>query len=549
MTQVKSFFENDPILAIALAAALIAFATTPIAFAILARMDYFRARRGRVMQKPEFWSVVCSMILVMGIPAIFAGMTLKSRYFDRDRYEFDPNKTISVLDQGRQYASLREADEAVRREMKVLAEERKNLVDGVKKLDEAMIVLRAAANQAPVAAQAMPDVLEKLAGVRKAVGLDGPQQLLDFTAPPAALAGTGAPAAVAMPIAAAVPTAPAAAAPAGNGLSDPEIQVELAAVPQPQKPLASLLPLKDIPAGWVVGKNMGPSGRSRLETFNAANLYDKIDGRAESFVQYGVQGMAYTFYHAAGDEGTEAQLYIFEMGDALKALGKYSSEKPDGSTAVPLGTEGYASAGSVFFHAGKYYTQVVVTKDDPKVAAFALDIAKRVADRLKGELATAAAASPGGKPSAGPDDVFKLLPAEPKRGRPQYVAEDAFGYSFLSEVFLADYQDGDTSYQGFLRPYESPEAAEAAFAKYVETVKKDGAEIKEISGTDAKKMIVASNIGLNDAVFLKGNALAGANGSPDPARAEAFAKAFAKSLPDHVPVIAGEKPKPESAGE
>src|SRR5262249_35882119 len=159
--------------------------------------------------------------------------------------------------------------------------------------------------------------------------------------------------------------APAAAMAPVAGLAAAEVQVELAAVPEAQKALAAMLPLTDLPAGWEVGKGMGPAGKARLETFTAENLFEKIDGRAESFVQYDVQGMAYTFYHPAGDESSEAQLYIFDMSDPLKALGKYGSEKPDGVKPVTLGSEGYTSAGSTFFYAGKYYTQIVSTKDDP----------------------------------------------------------------------------------------------------------------------------------------------------------------------------------------
>ena len=86
-----------------------------------------------------------------------------------------------------------------------------------------------------------------------------------------------------------------------------------------------MLPLTDLPPEWTVGK----SGEHHLESFNADNLYEKIDGRAESFIQYGVKGMAYAFYHPTGDPSNELQLYIFEMADPLKALGKYGSEKPD----------------------------------------------------------------------------------------------------------------------------------------------------------------------------------------------------------------------------
>ena len=102
---------SDPFLVLALLAALVALATTPLVFAVLGRLEWFKARRGRIMQRPEFSSIVVGMMLVMGIPAIFAALVIKSRSFDHNRYEFDPNRTWSVLDQGREYKTLKEADD------------------------------------------------------------------------------------------------------------------------------------------------------------------------------------------------------------------------------------------------------------------------------------------------------------------------------------------------------------------------------------------------------------------------------------------------------
>src|SRR5437660_870000 len=53
---------DDPLMVLALTAALVAFASTPIAFAVLGRLDWFKARRGRVLQRPEFSSIVVGML-------------------------------------------------------------------------------------------------------------------------------------------------------------------------------------------------------------------------------------------------------------------------------------------------------------------------------------------------------------------------------------------------------------------------------------------------------------------------------------------------------
>jgi hypothetical protein len=404
-----------------------------------------------------------------------------------------------------------------------LAEERKNLVDSVKKLDEAMIRLRAVAGTSPSVAQAVPPVLQRLADVRRNIALDGPQQLMDFTAPPVELAALPAAAVPsAAPAAVAAATAPAApVATAGGSLTKEQAEAEIATVPAPQKPLAAMLPLTDVPKGWTVAK----AGDKHLETFNAENLFEKIDGRAESFTQFGVKGMAYAYFHPAGDESNEVQVYIFELADALKATGKYDSEKPEDAKPLEIASGGYTTAGSTLFHAGPYYTQIVSTLDDAKFAACAEELARRIAAQQRTE---------GQDPA---EALYVLLPTGPGRSGKKYVPQDVFGYSFLSDVFMADYKEGENAWQGFLRSYPDAAAAKAVFDKYVEEAKANGAELKTLEADGADRMIVSSNVGLIDVFFQKGNALAGVNGAAQAKPAEAFARSFAKALPDHVPVI------------
>jgi hypothetical protein len=136
-----------------------------------------------------------------------------------------------------------------------------------------------------------------------------------------------------------------------------------------------------------------------------------------------------------------------------------------------------------------------------------------------------------------PAAYFALLPAKDREGEGKYVAQDAFGYSFLSDIFMADYKQGDATWQGFLRPYKDVEEAKAIFQKYIEGVKKDGAEVKSVKADGADEMVISTNIGLVDVVFRKGNTVAGSNGGTTAAPAEAFARALAASLPAQVPAI------------
>ena len=560
----SSYFNDSPIQAVALFAALVALASTPVAFAVLGQMEWFEARRGRTMRKPSFVTIISGMMLVMGIPAIFAALVIKSQYFDKNRYEFDPNKTWSVLEQGRSFNSLKEADEAIRKKEEDIALVKKNLLEGVKKLDEAMLTLRAASAQSPATAQALPNVLERLASIRKAVAVDGPQQLMDFTAPPAVLAPTpnaysvaggqqvivmAAPGTVPGAVAAA-PTGPAAAGASAAGLAKETVAAELATVPEPQRPLAAMLPLSELPQGWEVTKY----NTKHLETFNADNLFEKIDGRAESFTQNNVVGMAYTSYHPVGDDSNEIQVYIFEFDHSkpFRAQSKYNSEKPEKSDPVKVGTEGYSAAGSLLFYADPYYTQIVSTKDDKQFADISLELAKRIAVKQVPE-----GGSKPGSMQALQDAIYALFPKGQNRGAPTFASADVFGYSFLSDVFMADYKEEGVTWQGFLRPFVNEDEAKAVFEKYVAAAKQNGGNPKMLTAEGADQMFLSSSIGLVDVIFRKGNVIGGANGVNDAqnneAKAqsvgEAFAKGFVKSLPKDLPKGVPSEPKSDKPGE
>ena len=190
-----------------------------------------------------------------------------------------------------------------------------------------------------------------------------------------------------------------------------------------------------------------------IETFNADNLFEKIDGRAESFIQNGVKGMACCSYHPPGNEDDEVQLFIFEMGDPLKARGKYDSEKPD--EAKPL-----ASVGEGGLHGGRQRVLPLRPLLHDRERRSGRPEAGGVRPRTGQEGRRAPEDGPRAR---GPSPRGRCSPSCPpsrRRSGMKYVAQDVFGYSFLSDVFLADYEVGDVKFQGFLRPYATAEEAQ-----------------------------------------------------------------------------------------
>ena len=388
------------------------------------------------MQRPEFSSIVAGMMLVMAIPAIFAALVIKSRSFDHNRYEFDPNRTWSVLEQGREFKDLKTADAAVKQEMERLALERKNLVENVKKLDEAMLALRSVAGTSPAVAQRFPRVLQSLAGVRKSVGLDGPQQLLDYTAPPVdlrAMAAAGLARTRAWRQQPALPAGPAGnpPAPTAAGVNGKWLEPSRDRSRAGRGARAPAQARRHVAAGGIAAR-MDCRQVGRTPPGNIQRRQPLREDRRACRELHPVwrQGHGLRLLPPDGRPSNELQLYIFEMADPLKALGKYGSEKPDEFKAVPIGDEGYTTAGSTLFYSGRYYTQIVSTQDDPKFSAFALDLAKRVAARQKpgGSAATTAASTDRlawPVPRAQPQPAQRAGAAPATKHRPEPAAGQA----------------------------------------------------------------------------------------------------------------------------
>ena len=205
--------------------------------------------------------------------------------------------------------------------------------------------------------------------------------------------------------------------------------------------------------------------------------------------------MAYTFYHPTGDESNEVQLYIFEMGDPLKALGKYGAEKPDEAKPVAVGTEGYTAAGQHALLRGPVLHADRLDPGRPQVrglrpgdgrsgspsrsqAALAAAVARRRRAAAEAETEHRGRRRLRRPQPANARGSFRPLPGRSARAAPKYVAQDVFGYSFLSDVFMADYKEGDVTWQGFLRPYADADGGQGGLREVPRGAKQDGAEIK-----------------------------------------------------------------------
>jgi len=283
---------------------------------------------------------------------------------------------------------------------------------------------------------------------------------------------------------------PAAAAQAPGGGADP-------------------LPAEIPGIGWA---------RSEIERYTADTLFQKIDGRDQAYLNFDVVGLRFASYRNPAAEAQLVDLYIYDMGKPLCAVGVFGSERSGSETLIEIGDAGYQDESSVFFRKGRHYVQTMGSLPDPAVAAAAR------------ALAIAAASSLPVEPAA----PYDFLPADGKiPGSEGYVLRNAFGIDDLNHVFLARYGDANRPATAFAADCGTEQMAGSALATYVEFFGA-GAEITEaeIGGVACRLIVREGGAG---GAFASGSVLAGVQAAPDGDAARRLLAALIGSVRSGVP--------------
>jgi len=291
---------------------------------------------------------------------------------------------------------------------------------------------------------------------------------------------------------------PAVKAPVGPQEDEKPVTSLGTTAPAPQAP-STAGPLDALaPRGW---KTMG-----KVEQFTADSLYEKIDGRAEQYLDYKCVRLICTTLVNEQDSKQFIDVSVFDMGRPVQAFGVFSVERTEGLPAFALGREGYRSEASYFFWKGRYYVQIIPSDRGAVLAKASLDVAKTLEKRL----------SDDGDPIWG-------LTALPERdripGTVQYFVVDAMSLDFMKDTYIALYQKGGAKVMAFLSRKPSREEAAKTLASYESYLKNFGKVLGKRE-TDDYTLITGNMGGAFDAVFRKGRLIGGVSMVNDQSIAE-----------------------------
>lgn len=256
---------------------------------------------------------------------------------------------------------------------------------------------------------------------------------------------------------------------------------------------ARVLPVSWEAPGWRPAET--------VERYGPNTLYEKINGRADEYLAYSVQGLEVQSFTAVPDDGRYVDVYLYDMGAPLNAFGIFSASRTPGADSVDLGRGGYDAGGSLFFHHGRFYAQVIPGEGDQA----SLEAARAIA-RLVDATLPATEDSEAADPAA-------MLPADGLDPESvQYIKEDALGLDFLREAITANYEVAGESLTAFLIQEETADAAAAVLDQYVAYVTRYGSIVQDEALPNGRR-IVGDVSGFFDVVFRDGRWIGGVSGA------------------------------------
>ena len=212
--------------------------------------------------------------------------------------------------------------------------------------------------------------------------------------------------------------------------------------------------------------------------FLPANLWDFIDGAADTYIAYGFIDLHVAEYKKGKDV---IKLEIYKHSDNVMAFGIYSNERSPSFNFLNLGSQGYIADGAINFFKGNYYVKIRTYSKKENTLKSEESLAQRVSEMLAGT-------------SEMPSSLLLFPEDGKKKNEEMYINESVLGHKFLNNAFKAVYQTGNDNFSIFILDKNSLEEAQKTVNAYLAS-----AGLEAIDSETGRFMV---KDGYNGTIFL-----------------------------------------------
>ena len=233
---------------------------------------------------------------------------------------------------------------------------------------------------------------------------------------------------------------------------NPGVLQKNAFLPEPNKnqsssplaPNASFAPLPE-----------GIQSLTSTETFDARNLSDKIDGKAELYLSAGFIRLVSQRFRDEREADLWIEAFVYDMGNNQNAFSVFSAQRREGAESLGLAQHAYRTPNALFLIHGRYYVEIIASKGSEDVLEPVKMMAETFIRNTPAKTATA--------------NEAELFPKqELVKNSMVLIASNAFGYDGFDKIYTAEYEFDEQRLMAYLSHRKTPVEANELASAYSE---------------------------------------------------------------------------------
>ena len=201
--------------------------------------------------------------------------------------------------------------------------------------------------------------------------------------------------------------------------------------------------------------------REKPYQFDPQNLYEYINGAADSFITNGFVSLQGARYYSKSNPNDSITVDIYDMGEKLNAFGMFQSKRGEQATSLKIGTASFETNGYLAFYKDKYFVEILsFVKSETRKMHYRV-IAYKVAAKIQGDTS--------------PPWQLSMFPQFGRiKGSERYTKEGFLADCFFKKAIVCKYILEAERFSVFLSFLPSRENAMKAFDQYKDSLCKTG---------------------------------------------------------------------------
>ena len=218
--------------------------------------------------------------------------------------------------------------------------------------------------------------------------------------------------------------------------------------------------------GAIISSPPGLVPFTAPESFDAQNLSDKINGKAELYLSAGFVSLSSQRFKDENDPSLWIEAFVYDMDNGENAFSVFSSQRRDGAASLELAPYAYRTSNALFFVHGRFYIEMIASEATNR----AFSPMKLLAENFIRTTDVQAVVIQA-------QDLFPLQGLV--SGSIVLISADAFGFERLNQVYTAEYNFGETQMMAFLSQRRGSRAAQDLAVAYQEFLKAFGGNYQD----------------------------------------------------------------------